>query len=330
MVSENKKIIASITFVLIFALSMLITYEKIDNPSHANDRKREQKIHLNGHMTGRDLYASDFSNDRVVFLLGSSHLGSANVTTINQLLFSNTKNNTIPVTGYNLAAFGDKPTIRVNSIKEIIATHPKAVFYQLSYRDFEFSYEDTNTIPVDFKDLFFSKIFSVFVGHIPVNPQELLFSILRPIQGKLAPSLEESLITNDKTPFYHYTDFHIKSEDELRSESSPAKEWQNPKTSIENYRALKQIIEQAENNKIKIVLFTSPLHTYYTDKLSEKQKGDFVTILKEIHEQYGVKIYDFENKYTGLDVWGNISHISYNKTVTVYNEDIARMITEET
>ena len=331
MISENKKITIAIVFVLIFTLSILIGYEKIVDPSHANDRKREEKLFLNNHMTSQDFFSGSFSNSNNVFLIGSSHLGSANVTSINQLVSSNIKNSTIPVTVYNLAAFGDTPAIRLNSIEEIISISPKVIFYQISYRDFEFTYEKTeDIIPINFKKIFYSKFISIFIDHIPVNPQELLFSILRPIQNSFAPSLEEPLITNEKTPFYHYTDFKIKSQENLKSELSPVVNWQNPEIEDSNYFALKQIIEKVEKNNIKIVLFTSPLHNNYLETLSEKQKNNFSIILKNLEKDYKLKIYNFEDRYTNLKIWGNISHISYNNTVTIYNQDIAKMIMGET
>jgi len=331
MISENKKITFAITIVLIFTLSMLIVYEKIADPSHANDRKREQNLLLNDHMTSKDLFSNNFSDTNTVFLIGSSHLGSANVTSINQLVLSKTKNLENPITVYNLAAFGDYPTKRLESIKDIISTSPKVIFYQISYRDFQFTYkENEDIIPINFKELLFSKIYSIFKNHIPVNPQELLFSILRPIQGSVSPILEESLSTNDKTPFYHYTKFKIKSQEELKSELSPVTEWDDSKIEDENFIALKKIIEELEKSNIKIVIFTSPLHEYYLETLSQKQKDDFSSLLNNLEEEYNLRIYNFEDRYHDLDVWGNISHISYYKNVTIYNEDIANMIIGET
>ena len=331
MISENKKITLAITIVLIFTLSMLIVYEKIADPSHANDRKREQNLLLNDHMTSKDLFSNNFSDTNTVFLIGSSHLGSANVTSINQLVLSKTKNLENPITVYNLASFGDYPTKRLESIKDIISTSPKVIFYQISYRDFQFTYkENEDIIPINFKEFLFSKIHSVFKNHIPVNPQELLFSILRPIQSSVSPILEESLSTNDKTPFYHYTKFKIKSQEELKSELSPVTEWDDSKIEDENFIALKKIIEELEKNNIKIVIFTSPLHEYYLETLSQKQKDDFSSLLNNLEEEYNLRIYNFEDRYHDLDVWGNISHISYYKNVTIYNEDIANMIIGET
>ncbi len=331
MISENKKISLAIIFVLIFTLSVLVLYEKIADPSHINDKKREQNLFLNGHMTSQDLFSSDFSGTKTVFLIGSSHLGSANVTSINQIISSNIKNSTFPITVYNLAAFGNYPTIRLDSIHEIISTSPKIIFYQISYRDFQFTFEDKkDVIPINFKELIFSKIYSIFINHIPVNPQELIFTILRPIQNGLAPTLEEPIVTNDKTPFYHYTKFQIKSQDKLKAESSPVIEWKDPKIAHENYLALKQIIEEVEKNDIKIVIFTSPLHKYYLETLNEKQKNNFSVLLNNLEDEYNLKIYNFEDRYIDFDIWGNISHISYNKEVTIYNEDIAKMIIEET
>lgn len=330
MISENKKVTVAIAFVLILTLSLLIAYEKIVDPSHVNDRKREQVLRLDGYMTPQDLFSSNFSNTTAVFLIGSSHLGFVNVTSINQLVSSNIKDSSDPVTVYNLAAFGDRPAIRLNSIDEIISTSPKIIFYEVSYRDFEFTYEySKNIIPLDFKEIFSSHLYQFLFNVVPVNPQELLFSILRPIQNSLFPSLDEPIITNDKTPFFHYTDFQIKSQDELKSEISPVTDWENPNIAKENFDALKQIIERSDKKGVKVVIFTSPLHEYYLEKLSEKQKKDFADVLKELEDDYKLKIYDFENKYAGLDVWRNISHISPNNTVTVYNEDIAKMIIAE-
>ena len=331
MASEKKKITIAIFFVLIFTFSALIAYEKIADPSHANDRKREHSLMQNGYLTGDEFFSANFSNSNTVFLIGSSHLGSANVTSINDIISSSHEKSDRTISVYNLAAFGDSPSNRIETFNEIISTSPKVIFYQISYRDFQFTYEERkDLIPINFKDMFYSNFGSLIANHIPVNPQELIFSLLRPIQNSFAPSLEDPITTNDKTPFYHYTKFRTKSFDDLKAEISPVTDWKNHNLANKNMEALKQMIDLAKKNDIKLVIVTSPLHELYLETLSEKQKDDFSSLLNTLEKNYELKIYDFENKYGELNVWGNISHISYNKEVTIYNQDIAKMILEET
>ena len=195
MISENKKIMIAISFVLLFILSSLIAYEKIIDPSHTHDRQRDENLLLNGYLSGQDFFDSDFSDTKTMFLIGSSHLGSANVTSINKMVNLTNQNSSLPITIYNLAMYGDSPSKRLDSIEEIISTSPEIIFYQLSYRDFQFTYDDEKfAIPINFKELLFLQLHLVLIDHIPVNPQELLFSILKPIQNSIVPSLEKSIV----------------------------------------------------------------------------------------------------------------------------------------
>lgn len=52
-------------------------------------------------------------------------------------------------------------------------------------------------------------------------------------------------------------------------------------------------------------------------------------MLDELEEKHGIQIYEFEEKYTELDIWGNIEHVSYHQNVTIFNEDTAKMIITE-
>ena len=97
----------------------------------------------------------------------------------------------------------------------------------------------------------------------------------------------------------------------------------------ENISALNKIISELQNNDIKIVLFTTPLHKFYLDSLSNYQKELFNEILDNLTKKQGVRIYELEDKYSELDMWRDHLHISIHESVTKYNEDIASIIIKE-
>ena len=72
------------------------------------------------------------------------------------------------------------------------------------------------------------------------------------------------------------------------------------------------------------------LNKYSLEALSNNQKKSFSVLLDDLAEKYDLEIYEFEEKYVELDVWGDIEHVSYHKNVTIFNEDVAKMIIMET
>jgi hypothetical protein len=162
---------------------------------------------------------------------------------------------------------------------------------------------------------------------VPTNPS--LYSSF--VIGKIMPSSLEKISEKTilKTPFYKYTDEHIIATDEQLRNQAYYTDWDNDFETYRNIQGLHQIIQELQSNGIKIVIFTTPLHQYYIDSLSSFQKNRFSSLLDDLTEKYELEIYEFEEKYTKLNIWWDASHISTNPEVIEFNKDVAKMIISE-
>mgnify|MGYP000147058854 FL=1 len=46
-------------------------------------------------------------------------------------------------------------------------------------------------------------------------------------------------------------------------------------------------------------------------------------------EEFEIKMYNFTNKYSDLNIWQNPTHVSYNMDAIIFSEDIANIIIQE-
>jgi hypothetical protein len=104
--------------------------------------------------------------------------------------------------------------------------------------------------------------------------------------------------------------------------------WDNDNTKNQNICAINKIISKLQDEEIKIILFTTPLHDYYLESFSISQKNNFIDLKNNLSKKFGLKIYEFEEKYNELNIWRDTQHISHHQNVTIFNEDIAEMIME--
>lgn len=267
--------------------------------------------------TNEDFFSSDFSHNRTAFLVGSSHIQNLDIRKINNLIQSDDL-----VTVYNFERGGDTPEKRLKELDQIIANKPEIIFYGISYRDFSFPYVNKDVILPDPQFFILDSIYPNFYDIVPSNPQLITKTVLTKI------------IRNPEEPHFEMSEDNKKrklaTDDELRKSKVENTLWNNVATPYKNIDALHQIIEQLHDHEIKIIIFTTPLHKYYLDSLSDNQKKNFSTLLNDLEKQYGLNIYHFEEKYTELNMWDDISHISPNENVTAFNNDIAEMIMMET
>jgi hypothetical protein len=63
--------------------------------------------------------------------------------------------------------------------------------------------------------------------------------------------------------------------------------------------------------------------------MQDKDKKEFQLMLNEIMKENNLKIYEFSNKYAELQIWYNLSHVSYNKKSIIYSEGVSEMIISE-
>ncbi len=322
-----RKILISISIVFIITFSLLVISEKIigDNIARVFEK---QKI------AEQNFFMNNFSEDHTIFLVGSSHAGRINVTIVNDLIQdkSNKLNKSIIV--YNLVKGGSNPARELQSADFVISANPKIVFYGISYRDFLFSYDNVkkeSALP-DPELLVTNIKSSIPLGWIPTNPQLLTRNVLNDIlniTSELEQDISEKTKTIPNTPFYNYSETpYIMTNEELKNESFDPSNWRDSARPHTSFNALQKYIQKLQSNDIEIVIFTTPLHEYYLNNLSDSQKRSFSSLLKKLSND-GIRIYEFEERYKDLNIWWNPTHISLHQNATIFSTDIAEMIIAE-
>jgi hypothetical protein len=331
MLTNNAKITICMIFVLLLTFSSLVVFEKTLGTYF---EKTDVQILIEkgeNHILSRDIFfQQDFSNEKTIFLIGSSHVGRINVTKINDYLSSDGS-----ITLYNLARGSDTPVDRLADLDGIILAKPEIIFYGISYRDFSFPYLEKPTSFLPDPQLVISDLlYSIFNDIVPSNPQWLTQTMLNKII-RPDPERSENIIPSigiPNTPFLTTSQSSnlIRTNDQILKTVTSKSEWDDPLTPYRNVRALHSFIQQIQSHEIEIILFTTPMHNYYLDSLSDNQKKNFSALLDDLRDEYGLKIYEFNEKYVGLNVWDNSDHISTHDSVMIFNNDIAKMIMMET
>ncbi len=326
--SQSVKVttLAIIALVIPFILLMLTE----NTLSHDFKNSNELEFIENGEIfivKNTEFFESDFSNQRNIFLLGSSHVGHINVTQVNDLILYD------DVIVYNLAIGSDTPAKRIKSLDKIISVTPEIVFYGISYRDFNFPNQNipVNILPTP-QQLFSTPLDNVsYLDNIfPSNPQCLTQNILNNMFNLSAEKQLEKQpekFAEPNTPFYeYYKEETLATDDDLMKQRTYTMTWADTNIKNQNIHALNEIIIELHKHKIKVVIFTTPLHEYYLKSLSASQKNQFSLLKNDLSEQHKVKIYEFEENYEGLNIWNDLSHVSYHRNVTEYNNHVAEMI----
>jgi len=304
----NGKISLAVTLAFIIALSSFIPfYEKyrVPNVSEINDDPFFQKI-------------SQINNEKLL-IIGGSAVGQLNSTYLNKVISDKFSNYTI----YNLAYNADIPTQRLDSIESTILTNPKIVFYGISYWSFSDYYNIGNSdYPLQ----------SLFTNIFEINPKATTLNALRIIVGNdvgLFPSQE---YVSESTPFYPYSKDQMEINDPskfyLDIETTIQKVHQNPSNS-EQLTAFQDTIEILQKNKIKVVIFTVPLHQSYLDIIPKNDKIVFNETLENLSQKYDVKIYNFTNSYSNQNMWKDSYHVALHPNSLAYSDDIVQMIIRE-
>ena len=304
----NGKISLAVTLAFIIALSSFIPfYEKyrVPNVSEINNDPLFQKI-------------SQINNEKLL-IIGGSAVGQLNSTHLNKVISDNFFNYTI----YNLAYNADIPTQRLDSIESTIFTNPKIVFYGISYWSLS-DYYNVGNSDYPFQSLF-KNIFEI-------NPKATTLNALRIMLGNdvgLFPSQE---YISESTPFYPYSkdqmEINEPSKFYLDIETTIKKAHQNPLNS-EQLTAFQDTIEILKKNKIKVVIFTVPLHQSYLDVIPKNDKILFNETLENLSQKYDVKIYNFTNSYSNQNMWKDSYHVALHPNSLAYSDDVVQMIIGE-
>lgn len=304
-------LLISIIFLLLVQSVNIITEKEFESQFIIKNKQ---------HFMKEDEFFKNEFNQNSIFLIGSSHVGYANAT---QIISSLTNPDLIV---YNLSKGGDLPTKRITQLEKIIDANPKIVFYGISYRDFEFIYQSNPFFPIIYDDnsFFCNPLFGLKLD-FPSNPHLMIKYIFERFIGHN----KKEFIAIENTPFITYSKDQKPPNENIKLVSNSNESWNNPITPLNNYCSLKKIVTSLEKNNIKVVLFSTPVHEIYIDNLSDYQKQQFSEIIFKLKSENNISFYDFENIYHGRNVWADDTHISYYEKNSIFNKDIANMISKE-
>jgi len=277
-------------------------------------------------------YSKQFQlNENKILLIGSSHIGHLNMShVINKI-----ENENLDFTIYNLADNGDSPKFRYDELNQIISLEPELVFYGISYRDFNQLSELSNSQRNDFTiknsldDLVPEELKSI-------NPQLLTRKVIRDVlddSGIIKKPTYE--IKPKNTPFFSLGDLQTKiiHQNELKRQLLTVlpdpKKIQVESQNNEEIEKFHKILRELQSEGISVIIFTTPINPIYLDEIENSTKISFNNELKNISEEYDIKIYNFENNYADLEIWNNLDHIAYNKKSIIFSDDIANMVIKE-
>ena len=288
----------------------------------------------------KEFFFQNQNSSKKIFLIGSSHMGHVNASSITLTIQDSLDNFVV----YNLARVTDFPERRINSIDSIILNNPSLVIYGISYRDFQ--------VPVDgsviSKNLFLLPDPKTEIGDAlkyhgyetpTINPQLISKTFLKNLfSPELINSDIDQIVLSGKdihlrnTPFYVLPSHHVFIEyDEviLSNQDRLTNTWNDPIYTKNNYNAFEEIIKKLQHNNIEIVVVSMPLSKYLIEKLNDNQKLEFENYLKYLQQNYQIEIYDLSTKYADLKIWTNTDHVAVNDKISIFNDDIAKIILKE-
>lgn len=261
----------------------------------------------------RNFYSQEFPHDSI-FILGSSHVFAINSSVIEDVL-----NGSVV---YNLAVGGDKPVKRIQSISQIIAAHPSVVVYGVGLRDFQ-------PLRIVGQSAFEAPISLLptprgYVADIFAWMQVRSFGILESpkfVTLSFNAGREQLQRTNSFShPFLGNLDHsEIRGLEELQSLHQPSFE----DVRMENVAAMQEIVQRLRSAGIEVIVFGTPHHFVYSDLIPAQVNEDYQRILEELGAV------DLSDRYSQLNVWHDLEHLTDGRDGRIYSEDIARLIRGE-
>ena len=304
--------------VVVIAIFFLIGIEEFYKNSET-DIQKKMLIKNNNYLMSEDEFFKKVEKNQV-FLIGSSHMAKVNATEVQN--FSNSSN-----VIYNIGITGDTPFSRINQIDKIIESKPKVILYGISYRDFQFPFNDYT---INIEELNSTeKIYCEFKKvseYFPENPHYQIKKLISlesiNLKGKYVDSLN--------TPFFIYSfedtsvsDINYIRRDDIRN-------WNSIDNTFCEINSIKEIISKAKDNGIEIILLTTPLHNITLQEFSKSQKENFEILKNYLIEKYDIKIYEFTTRYSSINnIWTDGDHIASDPKVEVFNRDLAKILDAE-
>ncbi len=335
--NSNSKITLSVLSVLFFSFLLIIFFINTYS-STIGDNKIE-------------FYHQDFdSNEKKIFLIGSSDVAQVNEAFIQNLIFESKSDYKI----YNLGYGEDKPAKRLAYINDIITAKPEIVVYGISFSSFAkgtwvfVDPDSQNEHVLPEPERFFQNIERGVGSFLNIDYENLKYpqQISRNIIHESITSLKGYETTvygaTSTKPFWPSFDYlgTVLNDEELRDlyarqceendrRCSLSYDPINPPEKNENFTALKEIIKTLKKNDIQLIVYSSPLGKHYLDSMRESDKQIFATFLSTISNEFDVPVYRLHDKYTSEQIWYDNSHFALGKSEILPNVDIGHIILDE-
>ena len=289
------------------------------------------------------------TNEKKIFLIGSSQTGQLNEAFIQNLIFDSKSNYKI----YNLAYGEDTPVRRLAYINDIISAKPENVVYGIGFRDFAkgtwvfVDPDSQNEHILPEPEIFYKNIERSIGSFLNLDYENLKYpqQISRSIIHKSTSSLKvyETTVygatpTKPFWPIFGYLgtilndeqlrDLYARQCEENHRGCSLSYEPINPEKN-ENFSALKEIIKKLKENDIQVIVYSSPFGKNYLDSMRDSDKQIFATFLSIISNEFDIPVYQLHDKYTNEQIWFDNSHIALGNSEILPNVDIGQIILDE-
>jgi len=329
---NHTTLILSLIVIFLIISSTVLLYQTVDSYEYL--------------FTSKELELSFYSNTldeskTSIFVIGNSQVWRVNMTYINQEVSKFCSDCEV----YNLATAADKPDRRIKTISPLIELKPDLVLYGIGYPDFVFHnlYDNPFFLPIEKPDSILPDPESIFrktfiTPNFPnsVNPKYFSLNLIKNlIEGKEAPQE----FTHDPTYRVFKEDKDFDEEDYLAYNNEELLKKFLPtvteNSKIDSYvlekniHALKKIIEQLENNGIKVILFSTPTPNAILEKISSSDNNIVKISIEELLEEKKVNMYFLHEKFSDMPIWSDPVHITLGKEGLPYAKEIIKIIKNE-
>ncbi len=324
-----KKIIFSVIASLIIAFTVFLAVMNIP------EKDQEDVIgQLDYERIQEEFFTKKFEpNEKKIFIIGSSYTQALNTTEINSKIQSKCPNCEV----YNLSIQGDSIKKRSKIMDLIISSKPEMIIYGISEGDFSniknSEFEMLNSILPDVQNIISSEIKLSDHFHflkIPTSPKDKTWNVIRQINKD--DSVNDRIIPYPNSPFLKILKASTVtvSDLELRSLASNIQSQGiiNEPEKNEALKRLKDMINEIQNNEIKISFFVVPQHEYIGSTQSDEFKKSFELIKEELIDTSKVTIYP-RLSYSEMLIWHDLYHIAVNNQSLIFSQDISDIILKE-
>ena len=335
--NSNSKITLSVLSVLLFSFLLVIFFMNTYGSS-----MEDSKIWF---------YHQTFdTNEKKIFLIGSSQTGQLNEAFIQNLIFDSKSNYKI----YNLAYGEDAPVQRLAHINDIISAKPDNVVYGIGFRDFakgtwvfvDPDAQKESILPEP--EIYFQNIERSVGSFLNLDYENLKYpqSIIRNILHKMISSANDyqtteygATLTKPFWPSFDYLgttstdeelrDLYVRQCEQNDRRCSSSYEPINPSEENKNFIALKEIIKKLKENDIEVIIYSTPHSKYFLDSMRESDKQIFDTFLSIISDEFDIPVYRLHDRYINEQIWYDNSHVALGNNKISHNADIGQIILDE-